>query len=74
MTDQQSTGTKELKKHSGKPIVETSKDRKHMLVLCPLRHLIESIPMTEWAGSHSEARYGNPYCVVTCSGTIPESE
>ena len=58
--------------HTGRPRVEQVGDS--VLVLCPVGHLVESIPVAEWAWSREEAKYGDPRTTVTCDGAMPDEE
>ena len=54
--------------HKGKPIIETI--GKVVVLLCPYRHLLDSMPIKEWAGSGAEANW--PHIQeVECYGTLP---
>jgi hypothetical protein len=59
--------------HTGKPTVRIMNGRgrtKRVIVLCSHGHLVDSIPLKEWAGSALAARMGCADHVVTCRGTI----
>lgn len=54
-------------RHEGRRLIHTSQDKRHVLILCPVGHLIHALPMREWAGSIHEAQANDS---VVCYGTI----
>lgn len=57
--------------HTGRPILRP--DKRGMLVLCPLGHVVTFQPAKEWAGSWLEAKASDPAWTVSCNGTLPEA-
>lgn len=60
--------------HEGRPIVHATKHSKRVLVLCPFRHLVYSMPRQSWAGSSLEAKAKDPNWTVRCYGTLPAAQ
>ncbi len=57
--------------HKGKRIWRDTKT--HVLVLCPVGHLIHAHPLKEWAGSACAAeRSFDKDKIVECDGAMPE--
>lgn len=52
--------------HSGRPVLRQNST--HVLVLCPLGHLIRGMPVAQWAGSLLEAMASDPSWSVECDG------
>lgn len=59
-----------MKMHSGRPIIRSTKD--HVLVLCPLGHVVYGMPADQWGGSLIEAKAGDPAWRIECDGAIAE--
>jgi len=45
-----------------------------VVVRCPNGHLLECIPMSDWAGSLAEARLGDPNYEANCTGCDVEDD
>ena len=58
--------------HNGRLILrEVGKGRTRVIgVLCPLGHVVTSMPARDWAGSWLEAKAGDPSWTVTCEGAL----
>lgn len=49
-----------------RPTIELRPDRKAVLILCRFRHVIDSVPLDEWAGSREESRSSNARRCPAC--------
>jgi hypothetical protein len=64
-----STEGNDMDYHEGQPSILLTANR--VVVLCPAGHVIESMPVKDWARSGSEARFQGS--IVRCCGTISPS-
>ena len=58
--------------HVGRPIARPT-DYGHIMILCPVGHLVQTVAEGDWSGSLMETLVHDPAYTVTCQGayTIP---
>ena len=56
--------------HSGRATVEIVGN--HVILLCPYRHLVASMPLKDWAQSWNEAHWSD--MTVRCEGALTSPE